>query len=60
MDGLPSGSVMRIYQDRDGFLWFGTWVGVSRFDGQNFVTYSMKDGLVRTLCRECIRCSISV
>jgi hypothetical protein len=45
MDGLPSGSVISIYQDREGFLWFGTWAGVSRFDGQRFTNYTRKDGL---------------
>jgi ligand-binding sensor domain-containing protein len=29
----------------DGALWFGTWDGVSRFDGQTWTTYTTKDGL---------------
>lgn len=32
-DKLPSNSVNRIYHDRDGYLWFGTRDGLSRFDG---------------------------
>jgi hypothetical protein len=32
-------------QDKDGFLWFGTNNGLSRFDGERFVTYTVKDGL---------------
>src|SRR5215510_6146311 len=44
-DGLAHGSVVSIYQDRKGFLWFGTWEGLSRFDGYSFVNYDRRDGL---------------
>ena len=37
--------VRRIYQDRKGYLWFGTSIGVCRYDGKEFVYYSIKDGL---------------
>jgi len=30
---LPSNSVIRIYQDKEGFMWFGTKDGLCRFDG---------------------------
>jgi len=32
-DKLPSNSVIRIYQDKEGFMWFGTKDGLCRFDG---------------------------
>lgn len=32
--GLPSNNVSCVIQDRDGFIWFGTDKGVSRFDGR--------------------------
>ncbi len=32
-------------QDADGFMWFGTETGVSRFDGTQFKTFTMEDGL---------------
>jgi ligand-binding sensor domain-containing protein/uncharacterized membrane protein len=32
-------------QDKDGYLWFITETGVSRFDGHRFVNYSVQDGL---------------
>ncbi|HEX8736003.1 MAG TPA: two-component regulator propeller domain-containing protein [Pyrinomonadaceae bacterium] len=38
-------SVIRIYQDSRGFLWFCTNVGVSRFDGYQFTSYAMQDRL---------------
>src|SRR5262245_53113594 len=44
-DGLAHGQVLSIYQDRKGFLWFGTYEGLNRFDGYGFVNYDRRDGL---------------
>ena len=45
-DGLGGGIVVSILQDREGYLWFGTnGGGVSRYDGQKFITFTTKDGL---------------
>jgi len=38
-DGLSQGTVHRILQDRQGFMWFATDDGLNRFDGYNFKTY---------------------
>ncbi|WEK18493.1 MAG: two-component regulator propeller domain-containing protein [Candidatus Pedobacter colombiensis] len=43
-DGLSHDGVRVIMKDRDGFMWFGTWDGINRFDGQNFVTYKTRPG----------------
>lgn len=43
-DGLSHDGVMSIIKDRDGFMWFGTWDGINRFDGHNFVTYKTRPG----------------
>lgn len=43
--GLPSDYVLTIYQDRAGFLWFGTDSGVARYDGRAFRTFTAEDGL---------------
>ncbi|MBC8095088.1 MAG: hypothetical protein H7Y43_04680 [Akkermansiaceae bacterium] len=38
-DGLPSSTVTSIEQTPDGYLWIGTHNGLSRFDGERFVTF---------------------
>ncbi len=44
-DGLASSTVYQIMQSKDGFIWFATSNGISRFDGTNFTTYRTDDGL---------------
>ena len=43
-DGLPHNSICDIHQDSRGFLWLCTWYGLSRYDGSNFVNYTMLPG----------------
>lgn len=43
-DGLSHDGVLCITQDRDGFMWFGTFDGLNRFDGTNFVVYKSRPG----------------
>ncbi len=38
-DGLPGVNITWIIQDRQGFIWIGTGIGLSRFDGNSFVNY---------------------
>ena len=46
-DGLAPGLVGSILEDREGNIWFGAEVsgGVSRYDGQDFKTFTTEDGL---------------
>lgn len=44
-DGLARDSVNCIFQDSEGFLWFGTGEGLSQYNGYNFRNYGMADGL---------------
>jgi len=44
-EGLADDQVNAIYQDRRGFIWFGTADGLSRFDGVGFVDFGVEDGL---------------
>lgn len=38
-DGLSQNTVMVILQDHDGYMWFGTWDGLNKFDGYTFTNY---------------------
>jgi signal transduction histidine kinase/ligand-binding sensor domain-containing protein/DNA-binding response OmpR family regulator len=38
-DGLSNNSVTTIFQDRDGYMWFGTYDGLNRYDGYNFKVF---------------------
>ncbi|MBT3604886.1 MAG: hypothetical protein HN521_17635, partial [Candidatus Latescibacteria bacterium] len=45
-NGLASGFVFSMIEDRDGKLWFSAFGGgISCFDGQTFRTYTRDDGL---------------
>jgi ligand-binding sensor domain-containing protein len=44
-DGLANATVYAAVQDKQGFIWFATPTGVSKFDGKRFRNYSKKDGL---------------
>lgn len=39
-DGLPNNSILSLHQDKKGFLWIGTYNGLSRYDGREFKTYT--------------------
>ena len=38
-DGLPQNSVLAVFQDSTGFMWFGTEVGLARYDGYNLKVF---------------------
>jgi ligand-binding sensor domain-containing protein len=44
-DGLPRDRVFRIRQDSQGFLWFCTLEGITRFDGVGMTSFTVSDGL---------------
>ncbi|MBL7953168.1 MAG: histidine kinase [Flavobacteriales bacterium] len=44
-DGLAQSQVRAMAQDAQGYLWFGTLGGASRFDGIEFTNYAISDGL---------------
>ena len=41
-DGLSQTTVEYIYQDSDGYMWFGTDNGLNKYDGTNFEVYKYK------------------
>ncbi len=38
-DGLPNDIVNSVVRSSDGFMWFGTWYGLARFDGIGFHSF---------------------
>jgi len=53
--GLAQESILAIVQDRDGFMWFGTQSGLSRYDGYRFVNYRSEIGNPRSLASNWVR-----
>ena len=59
-NGLSNSWVSSILQDRNGFMWFGTWNGLNRYDGYNFTVYkpapsdtqSLSNNVIRALCED--------
>ena len=43
-EGLSQSAVNTIYQDKKGFLWFGTQDGLNRYDGYGFTVYKSEPG----------------
>lgn len=43
--GLSQNMVNTIIQDREGYMWFGTWDGLNQYDGYDFSIYNKQDGM---------------
>ena len=43
--GFSNNQIFAVHQDSYGFLWFGTGVGLARFDSDKFLTFSVNNGL---------------
>ncbi|MDZ7607175.1 MAG: two-component regulator propeller domain-containing protein [Cyclobacteriaceae bacterium] len=48
-DGLSQNNVQSILSDSKGFLWFGTWDGLNRYDGKQFKIFKVNPKLENTL-----------
>ena len=44
-DGLPQEDIFSIFQDRKGYLWFGTNSGAVRYNGREMIVYNHEQGL---------------
>jgi signal transduction histidine kinase/ligand-binding sensor domain-containing protein/DNA-binding response OmpR family regulator len=42
--GLSQNNVLSMYCDHQGFMWFGTYDGLNRFDGYNFKIFKSEEG----------------
>jgi len=43
-DGLSDNRVTSLIKDQEGFMWFGSWSGITRFDGHKFLIYKSHPG----------------
>ncbi|MDD3014286.1 MAG: two-component regulator propeller domain-containing protein [Candidatus Gastranaerophilales bacterium] len=55
-DKLPSKSVTRICQDKEGYMWFGTKDGLSRFDGYDLKIFKSSAQTPGRLTNNDIQC----
>jgi ligand-binding sensor domain-containing protein len=39
LEGLPNNVITALYQDKQGYVWVGTLLGLARYDGYNFTSY---------------------
>jgi len=53
--GLAQESVLAVAQDQEGFMWFGSQGGLSRYDGYRFISYSNNVNDPRTLSHNWVR-----
>ena len=59
-DGLSQGSIYHVAQDSRGFMWFGTFDGLDRYDGYNFRVFrpdfndsnSIKGGRINSIVED--------
>ncbi|MDB5951086.1 MAG: histidine kinase, partial [Massilia sp.] len=54
-DGLAQESILSMVQDADGFMWFGSQTGLSRFDGYRVTTYRNEVGNSRSIVSNWVR-----
>ncbi len=59
-NGLSQNMIDCMMRDHKGFMWFGTWNGLNRFDGYNFTVYkqssnnshTISNNFVRSICQD--------
>jgi len=44
-DGLPQEDIFSIFQDKKGYLWFGTNSGAVRYNGREMLVFNQENGL---------------
>ncbi|MDT3402053.1 hybrid sensor histidine kinase/response regulator [Mucilaginibacter terrae] len=55
-NGLSNSAVRSIFQDHNGFMWFGTYDGLNRYDGYEFKIFRNRSGDTSTLVHNWVNC----
>jgi len=55
-DGLSNNTVTSIYKDQSGFMWFGTFDGLNRYDGNSFKVFKNSYNDEGTLPNDIVKC----
>ena len=55
-EGLSQSNILCIQQDRHGFMWFGTWDGLNKYDGYKITLYKNKVGDSTSISSNFINC----
>ena len=45
-EGLPQENILSIFQDKNGYIWYGTYAGAVRFNGKSMRLFDINDGLI--------------
>ncbi len=53
-EGLVQNSVRDFFQDSNGFIWIGTWEGLSKYDGNRFINFTTANGLSHSMVNDII------
>jgi len=56
-DRLPHSDINSIMQDKYGFLWFGTYNGLCKYDGKNLNVFSRETGNPNSLSNSRVLCT---
>lgn len=56
VDKLPSNSIMRLYHDKQGYMWFGSRDGLCRFDGYDVKVFRSSSSNPDLLTNNYIQC----
>ena len=51
-DGLPQEDIFSIFQDRKGYMWFGTNSGAVRYNGREMLVFNHEQGLPNNSVRD--------
>ncbi len=51
---LSNNAVLYTYQDKDGYMWFGTYDGLNLYNGKEVITYRHEQGNSLSLCSNII------